>query len=930
MNTQVRGRLPLVAALSAAIGMALHAGPTQAQTPTGAAEASDEAVQLDAIVVTYRASLDAALNQKRAEVSQVDTIVAEDIGKFPDLNLAESLQRIPGVAITRDAGEGRNISVRGLGPDFTRIRINGMEALTTTGGTDASGGANRGRGFDFNVFASELFNSITVRKTASAEIEEGSLGATVDLQVARPFDYQGFTAVASTQASYGDLSGDWNPRAAALISNTWADGTFGALFSIAYTQRDLVEEGHSTVRWDRGTSSGNFSAASPYAPARDANAFHPRLPRYGVLEHSQERLGVTTSLQWQAAERTRFTFDMLYSKFDATRAENFLQAQSFSRAANGKPQTIVTDGVVDSRGNLVYGVFDNVDLRSEARYDELSTTFRQFTLNGSHEVSDRFRIDGLVGYANSAFDNPIQTTITLERANSNGYSWDYRGNDRLPVINYGFDVANPANWAWLTSADATAAGSQGSEIRLRPQTADNTFRNARLDFAWDVGYSWTIKTGASWKDFEFNTSEQRRSSEANVPGLPAGTTLASLVTGTGLYDLRVGGGTPTTWVIPNVNAFASLFDIYCNCGIFALSPANAIGNNRTVSEEDLGAYVQADFASELGGMPFRGNLGVRYVETRQSSTGIGLVNGQQQSITVDRSYTDTLPSLNLSLDLTDDFVVRFGAAKVMARPGLGSLSPGVSISVSGSARTVSGQNPQLDPFRATTYDLGFEWYFAPESLLSLALFYKDIDSFVQTTRQTGTFDQNPFGLPISLLPPGVSPQDDFTFTFPVNTPGGPLKGFEVSYQQPFTFLPGFLSRFGTQLNYTRVESTISYLDATGALVARQDLTGLSRNAWNTTLYYEHERFGARVSVANRDDYLTTVPGRNNNDVEGTRGTTTVDASASFKLSDRVELTFEGLNLTNEFNDQWVDSVGDRASVYHQTGRVYILGVRARF
>ena len=159
-----------------------------------------------------------------------------------------------------------------------------------------------------------------------------------------------------------------------------------------------------------------------------------------------------------------------------------------------------------------------------------------------------------------------------------------------------------------------------------------------------------------------------------------------------------------------------------------------------------------------------------------------------------------------------------------------------------------------------------------------------------------------------------------------SAPSSPL----ASQRKPFTFLPGFLSRFGTQLNYTRVESTISYLDATGALVARQDLTGLSRNAWNATLYYVHERFGARVSVANRDDYLTTVPGRNNNDVEGTRGTTTVDASASFKLSDRVELTFEGLNLTNEFNDQWVDSVGDRASVYHQTGRVYILGVRARF
>jgi iron complex outermembrane receptor protein len=937
VSIHARGNRPLVAVLSVAIALALQttAPGLQAQEivadpqqPDGAQDAGDagEAKTLDAIVVTYRASLSAALNEKRAEVGQVDAIVAEDIGKFPDLNLAESLQRIPGVAITRDAGEGRNISVRGLGPQFTRIRINGMEALTTTGGTDASGGVNRDRGFDFNVFASELFNSITVRKTSAAEVDEGSLGATVDLQVARPFDYPGFTAVASTQASYGDLAEKWNPRAAALISNVWGDGRFGALFSVAYTERDLVEEGHSTVRWDRGTSSGNFNAASPFAQARSADVFHPRLPRYGVLEHSQERIGATTSLQWRTGERTLFTLDGLYARFDATRTENFLQAQSFSRAGNGKPQTIVREGVVDGRNNLVYGVFDNVDLRTEARYDEMSTRFSQITLHGSHEFSDTFRASGLVGYAKSEFDNPIQTTITLDRANSNGYRWDYRGNDRLPLIDYGFDVTNPANWGWLN----TSANSQTSEIRLRPQTADNSFRTARLDMAWDVGHAWTLKGGASWKKYSFETTEQRRASETVVPALPPGTDLSGLTRLIGLRGLNVPAGTPRVWLIPNLNAFAGLFDIYCNCGMFALSPDNARGNNRSVEEENLGGYLQAEFSTEALGRPLRGNFGVRYVETEQRSTGIGLINGVPTEITVGRKYDDLLPALNLSLDLTDDFVVRFGAAKVMARPGLGNLSPGVNISVSGSARTVSGQNPLLNPFRATTYDLGFEWYFAPESLLSLALFYKDIDSFVQTTRQTGTFDQNPFGLPISLLPPGVSPQDTFEFTFPVNTPGGPLKGFEVGYQQPFTFLPGIWQRFGTQLNYTYVDSQISYLTATGALAARENLTGLSKKAYNATLYYEDERFGARVSLAHRDDYLTNVPGRNNNDVEGTKGTTTVDASASYKLNERIELTFEGLNLTNEFNDQWVDSVGDRVSVYHQTGRVYIFGVRVRF
>ena len=292
--------------LSAAIWLALYGAPglaladaTPEAAPTPQQDSAADAPEqtLDAVVATYAQSLEKALDTKRESVGQVDSIVAEDIGKFPDLNLAESLQRIPGVAITRDAGEGRNISVRGLGPDFTRVRINGIEALATTGGTDSSGGSNRGRGFDFNVFASDLFNELLVHKTASADIEEGSLGATVDLRTARPFDYDGFTFVSSAQLGYNDLSEETNPRGAMMISNTFGDGSFGALLSVAYTDRTLIEQGHSTVRWDRATSSGGFSASSPFSQALSSDVFHPRIPRYGVLEHDQLRIGIISSLQ---------------------------------------------------------------------------------------------------------------------------------------------------------------------------------------------------------------------------------------------------------------------------------------------------------------------------------------------------------------------------------------------------------------------------------------------------------------------------------------------------------------------------------------------------------------------------------------------------------------------------------------------------------
>lgn len=945
MGTRIsRTGRPLLTALSGAILISLYGAPPRlaaaepVQPDAGAAtEAESAAATVDAaapaagadtdtlgeIVVTYRQSLVKALEAKREFTTQTDVIMAEDIGKFPDLNLAESLQRIPGISIARDAGEGRQISVRGLGPDFTRVRINGMEGLSTTGGTDSSGGNNRGRGFDFNVFASELFNRIEVHKTASAEVQEGSLGATVDLHTPRPFDFDRFTFVSSGQLGYNDLADETNPRASALVSNTFFDGRFGALFSVAYSDRSLTQEGASTVRWDNGPSSGGFNPASPFAAASLPTTFHPRIPRYGVLEHDQERLGITGALQWQVGERTLASLDLLYADFDAKRTENFLEAVSFSRSgASGKPQTLVRDGVVSSNGNLVYGLFDDVDVRSESRYDELTTTFKQANLNLDHEFSDSFRMNALIGHSRSDFDNPIQTTITLDRANTDGYSWDYRGNDRLPAISYGFDVRDPANWNFANGL---------SEIRLRPNATANLFTNQQLNFAWEAAPSFTLKGGADFKAYKFSTFEARRASEVSVPNLPAGTSLSDLtrllVFGN---NLDLPPGADTSFLIPDIDAFARLFSIYSGQGTFTVSPSasGAIGNNRSVKERDRGGWLQGDFETSTFGIPLRGNVGLRYVRTEQASTGFAVINSRPTLTTVERQYSDTLPSMNLAWDLNDDLVLRFGAAKVMSRPGLGNLTPGVSVSVSGGNRVVTGGDPFLDPFRAKTFDLGLEWYFAPESVLGAAVFYKDIESFVQTSRETRPF--NTSGLPVSLLEgTGASPTDDFQFNIPVNTPGGKLRGVELSYQQPFTFLPGFWSHFGTILNYTYVDSKIQYVTSTGANSLKTDLTGLSKNAYNATLYFEKDRFSARLSTAYRNGYLTTVPGRNNNDIEGTRGTTNVDFLATWKMNEHLEFTLEAVNLTDEYNDQWVSSSGDRSSVYDHTGREFFIGVRLR-
>ncbi|MEQ4573427.1 MAG: TonB-dependent receptor [Gammaproteobacteria bacterium] len=921
MQSRSHRRKTPVTLLALSIGLALQAGHAFAQdaaTPAGAAPAAQDPTDLDTIVVTgYRASVEKALDIKRAEKGMVDAIVAEDIANFPDLNLAESLQRIPGVVITRDAGEGRNISVRGLGPDFTRVRINGMETLTTVGGSDQSGGSNRSRGFDFNVFASDLFSQLIVRKTASADVEEGSLGATVDLRTARPFDYDGFTFAASGQASYNDMSQKADPRVAALVANTWADGTFGGLLSVAYSERQLLEEGSNSGRWANGPANNGFNPSSPFSQANSADVFSPRFPRYTLMEHDQKRLGVTGSLQWKVSDDTELSLDALYSKIDAKRTEKYIEAISFSRgrSQNGKPEMIVKDGYVDpSTGALLYGEFDNVDIRSEQRYDEWNTVFKQIGLSGEHRFSDTFKINGQVGTSKSKHENPIQTTVIMDKYNVDGYSYDYRGDSRFPAFDYGISPTDPNGWTL-------------AEIRLRPQYVDNDFDTASLDFDWNFGPNFTLKGGVLAKNYKFGTKEFRRASEVTVPNFADGT--KTVPAGyTEIATLEGITGSPNSWVIPDLNAIADALDIYSNSGTFAL--AERAVNTRSVEEKDRGAWLMGEFSFDIGSIPFSGNLGVRYVKTKQSSTGYATVSGSPVNTTVEREYDDTLPSLNLVAEITPDFLVRFGAAKVMARPGLGSLTPGVTVNVSGGARTISGGNPNLDPIRAKTADLGFEWYFQEGAMLGLALFYKDIESFVQTARTVMPYSAS--GLPLSLLEgTGAGANDDFTFSVPLNTPGGDLKGVEVNYTQPFTFLPGKWSNLGLQVNYTYVDSKIQYLTTSGANSLNTDLTGLSKNSYNGTLFYEGKKFSGRVSYTHRDKYLTQVPATEAGfDVHGMSAVNTVDASLSWKIDDRIELSLEGINLTNEASDEWVGSGWELPLQYSETGRQYLLGFRYKF
>jgi len=951
-----------IAVLAVAALGAVNAQAQTAAPPAG--ETTENAVE-EVIVTGFRESLRSALSVKRQSSGVVDAIKAEDIADFPDANLAESIQRVPGVSITRVAGEGRTITVRGLPPSFTRVRINGMEAQSTSGATTSDRGANLGRGFDFNTFASELFSGITVRKSAQAEVIEGSLGATVDLDIAKPLDQKGRTLVLGGSLGYNDLSEKMDKKFTAVAGDRWdtAWGEFGAQASLAFSKRKFLEDQWGSGGWNPATIDGGFctpvgrTAQNPATdPATGADAlncatgvarpaandtlydlgnqstvFFPRLPRYGRFHHDQERTGATLALQWKPNDRTSFGFDALYSKYDVVREENWLEGFSFARAIsqNGKPQTAIRELILRNAGtsstaginfgktvyDVAYGRFDGVDVRSDTQHDEFQNVFQQYTFTGKHELTDNITLSGLIGYSKSDYDQPITTTIMFQRPNTS-MTIDFREDRDQPTITHGFNVADASLYTF---------GTGNAEVRLSQIFTTNIYKTAEANLAWRADDDLTIKFGGHIHEFSFDTSAFQRSNNFLVPNLTSAQLLAvtKVVEGFGGHGIK-SGVFPSSWATIDYDKFVADQNLYSKTGMYALIPNT--GGTRRVEEKVSSGYLQADLKTEIGGLPVRGDIGFRIAKTELWARGYQIGSTR---VTAENDYLDVLPALNVAFDLRDDLVLRFSAAKVVSRPDLTFLSPGGSLNLTGTPSITSG-NPDLDPIRATTFDLGGEWYFSQGSVLSLGFFYKDIATYVQNQSQQMSFRQT--GLPLSLL--GTSQLDPdntlFTVTRPVNTPGGPLKGFEINYQQAFTFLPGLLRHTGALVNYTYVDSTIDYFLADGS-VTTNDLVGLSKNAYNATIYYEDDKFSARLSASYRDKSIVALPANNPyQDVEGYDANLTFDMAASYQINDKFKLSLEGLNIFDRFNRQFIDSDRDSTFVYTHTGRQFNLGLQYRF
>ncbi len=973
--------------------LALTTGASTAQ----AQETKDAAAADTVVVVTgFRASLNSALNTKKNSDGIVDVIKAEDIAKFPDANLAESLQRVPGVSLARgDGGEGKQITVRGLNAGFTRVRINGIEGVTATGASDINGSTNRGRAFDFSVFASELFNSLEVRKTSEAAIEEGSLGATVDLRTARPFDFKGQTFSLGGQEYYNTLSRKTEPRMTALYSNRWDTGIgkVGALVSLAYSKRTAQEEGYEAVEMLSASADGGFCSplgASPQNPANSAvkgidagncgfgvprtsgsaayndvfgrtdnyggtvanpaagsGAFAPRIPRYRRSLTQYERGGVTGSLQWRPRSGTELNLDLLGGKFENERYDNYISAISFGRSmaqSNGKPQTSIVDAHFNGNGSWDYGKFNDVDIRSEGLLDKYTTLFRQHVLSGSHTFSDRFKVDFLTGVSNSDLDEPLRATVQFDAPNVDGFSFDFRNNRNVPAMNFGMDVSNPN---LFTFGPQEADGTFHGQFVGRYLHTKNKLKTNAINAAFELNDHITLRGGLSARKNTWTNVEI--ASGGNGLALPAGTTLASLTRQIDNFGKGLdGAGYPSSWTAVDLTKFRAVYDIECHCDKVPGSQYNLLGQtNRGVEESINAVYAMADFKYDVWSIPLRGNIGVRGAETKATSFALINANGVLTPASITHKYRDILPAFNVTATLPQDVLLRFSAGKTLSRPEYTDLAP--STTLSSQSQSVSIGNPNLDPIRARTYDLQAEWYYAKNAMISAGFFRKEISTFIQGVSERAVFSS--LGLPDSILLGGgcsitggtpacaTLPGTTVVVNRKVNTPGGPLNGYELNLQAPFSFLPGVWSNFGLLANYTHVKSKITYITrvdnpntAANELLSQQaNFVGLSPSAHNLTLYYEDPKFSARVSAAHRSAYLLSVlgdvAGHDNTTVDGS---TNIDFSMSYNITPQLRISLEGQNLTDAPLRYGRDSQRNDTLLYVHSGRSFVLGLNYKY
>jgi iron complex outermembrane recepter protein len=917
----------LLLATVAALAVGAHSSAAFARQAANETAAADT---VDAVVVTgFRKSLSDARAIKRDAVIQKDVIVAEDMAKFPELNLAESLQRLPGVQITREAGEGRRISLRGLGPDFARVQLNGMEVLgNVDSAQDSRGQRSRDRAFDFNIFASELFSKVEVEKTFQAAQNEGGMAGTVGLFTGKPFDYApGAKGAISLKAGTNQYTKDTQPRVAGLFSYNW-DNKFGVAVSVAYSKRETTEQGHNTYNYDKLSASDmrklvtNGLDISRLTAAQQAKFLSGDLyiadgNRISSWNSKAERLGLTGAVQWKPADNLLLTLDVLHGEFTTHRDEYHLATRplgsgtksfAFDTPAGGvwpsqfQKGSVLNNLAWDSSNYVTMTDVTGTTFGSEHRRSLNENRFNQVALTGKWDLSDRFSIDGHVGYEKSTYKTPYDDKLYM-RAKGNMIA-NYGADGQSATFSYpSFDATNAANYAL-------------DSFYYRGFNNQSKLKEGVLNAKYELNDTWTLRAGVAYH--KFTQGGRDLFYDDNVNGTRSKMRGASVAGVTSVFTNAFG-----SWLVGDYEKTFAKYNEYHRFGPNKDGTGGALQDIENVyetSEETVSEYVQADWDSDLFGKRFRGNIGLRGYQT--DTHGTGWIQGDSYAYLgttdVKGSYDGVLPAMNSVLELTPQVMVRFSATQNLNRPGLGSMAAkGSAFQADSGDITASRGNPNLKPYKDSTLDLAAEYYFGQDGLLSASVFHKSIKNFIGTqTLENVPFSQT--GVPYTTIPGATANSIVKEFQMPVNIAGTKqLTGVELAAQGQFSFLPAPFDKLGAVVNYT-------YVDADEAL------TGISNTSYNATLYYETDSWGLRGSMSHRNKWFT---GHNDNPMSastrGFEGSTYVDASAFYNVSSALQVTLNAINLTNQKDTQFW---GQNEYLYNQTqsGSTYMIGLRYKF
>lgn len=928
---------------STVLGLAMSAS---LMAPVTVFAQQDGATTLEEVVVTgYRSSLKRARDIKQDSNGIVDAISAEDIGVFPDTNLAESLQRITGVSIDRSRGEGSKVTVRGFGPEFNLVTLNGRQMPTHDGDS---------RSFDFADIASEGIAGVQVYKTGNADVPTGGIGSTINIQTSKPLDAPGRKSVLSLKAVHDTSTTggeDITPELSGIYSNTFADDTFGISISGSYQERDSGVNTGTVGDYNNFAGTVDQDWASGTAQwgglPRDANQINrpgdsdiyavPQSLGYEIAEFSRERINGQLTMQWQPTDNLRATVDYTYSEVDFERTFN-----NYSGWFNyGGQQSEFSDGPIASP--IVYTEVGSApDFAMAAGRDGVRTENNSIGVNLQWQVNDRLSLalDHHNSDAKSGASGNNGTASQLAIASFTRERTTAIFDGDLPILNLGLSRALDPNDLIVTGS---VFDNKATEMEIQ-----QTKVSGRFDFAETSSIDFGIQLTDVDNTSQFSNVQRNTWGGTTQPG-----DIADLLTpasSAGAFDQISNGGDArlqTDFFVFDIDALAARTvalgatqSTGGDCGN-GLCPSSNFTTDRRTSEESTSAYIQVNHDLSLGDFPVSIKAGLRYEETDVDSqalvpayssivqTGsnefdaIQAVDASGQPIQaftrLTGNYDFVLPNLDFKLSFTDNLVARLSYSETITRPSYTDIQGGVTIS---SLLRVSGGNgnrgnPELLPFESTNIDLSLEYYFGDADYASFGYFTKDVKNFIGTSTL-----QDEVLFP-GLIHPLTGQSATFDVTAPVNQEEGTIDGFEFAVQKTFGD-----SGFGVIANATIVDGDVEF--DSFSLDTQFVLTGLSDSA-NLIGFYENDKLQVRIAYNWRDDFYNGVAGASS----GTPGPVNVesfgqwDLSASYNVSDSLTVFIEGLNVTEETTRSYGRSTLQVVQAA-QTGARFNFGVRYGF